>query len=92
MVPDEVITWVNALFVVFTLLILIRILLSWVPTTPIRRFWRALYDFVISSTDWFLTFFRRLIPPVGPIDISPIVALLVLYVLQRLVVELLLSF
>lgn len=90
--PGEVITYVDALFVVFTLLILIRILISWVPTVPTRRFWRGLYDFVISSTDWFLTFFRRLIPPVGPIDISPIVALLVLYVLQRLVVELLLSF
>jgi YggT family protein len=91
-VLDDAITYINALFVVFTLLILIRILLSWVPMVPIRRFWRALYDFVIQSTDWFLNFFRRLIPPVGPIDISPIVALLVLYVLQRLVVELLLSF
>jgi YggT family protein len=91
-VPNEVITWVNAMFVVFTLLILVRILMSWIPTVPIRQPWRALYDFVVQSTGWFLTFFRRIIPPVGPIDISPIVALLVLYVLQRLVVELLLSF
>lgn len=89
---DDAITYVNALFVVFTLLILVRILLSWVQVVPIRGLWRALYNFVIQSTDWFLTFFRRIIPPVGIIDISPIVALLVLYVLQRLVVELLLSF
>jgi YggT family protein len=91
-VRDDAVTYVNALFVVYTLVILVRILLSWVPAVPVRRFWRALYDFVIQSTDWFLGFFRRIIPPVGIVDISPIVALLVLYILQRLVVELLLSF
>lgn len=89
---DDVVTYVNALFVVFTLLILIRILLSWVPTAPVRRVPRAIYDFVIQSTDWFLNIFRRIIPPLGVIDISPIVALIVLYIVQRLVIEIIQSF
>ncbi|MEW6581682.1 MAG: YggT family protein [Actinomycetota bacterium] len=88
---DDAVTYINALFVVYTLIILIRILLSWIPTVPVRRVWRAVYDFIHQSTDWFLGFFRRIIPPMGIIDLSPIVALIVLYILQRLVVELILS-
>jgi YggT family protein len=89
---DDLVTYVNALFVVYTLVILVRILLSWVPVVPVRRFWRAVYDFFHQSTDWFLGFFRRLIPPLGVIDLSPIIALFVLFILQRLVVEIILSF
>ena len=89
---DDLVTYVNALFVVYTLVILVRILLSWVQVVPVRRFWRAVYDFFHQSTDWFLGFFRRIVPPLGVIDLSPIIALFVLFILQRLVVEIILSF
>jgi uncharacterized protein YggT (Ycf19 family) len=38
------------------------------------------------------SFFRRIIPPLGMFDLSPIVALLVLYILRNLVLALLDSF
>jgi YggT family protein len=89
---DTAITYVDSLFTVYMLIVLIRILLSWVPFAPIRPFWRGVVQFFYDSTDWFLGFFRRIIPPVGPLDLSPIVALIVLYIARILVVNLLQSF
>lgn len=86
---DALITYINALFTVFTLVILVRIVLSYVRSPPIRPWARAVFDFFHSSTDWFLNFFRRLIPPFGMFDLSPIVALIVLFILNQLVVSLL---
>ncbi len=42
--------------------------------------------FVEECTDPYLNFFRRFIPPIGPIDISPILAILVLFLLEGIVV------
>jgi YggT family protein len=89
---DQLETYISALFTVFIIVIFIRILLSFVPRAPGSRWGRAIWDFVHQSTDWFLNFFRRLIPPLGMFDLSPIVALLVLYILRSLVLSLLDSF
>lgn len=86
---DAVQTYVSALFTVFILLIFVRILLSFAPRPPISGIPRALWDFVHQSTDWFLNIFRRLIPPLGMFDLSPIVAIIVLYILRDLVLTLL---
>ena len=81
-------TYVNALFTVFIIVIFVRILLSFLPVAPASRWARGvLCDFVHQSTDWFLNFFRRLIPPLGMFDLSPIVALIVLYILRNLVLD-----
>lgn len=82
-------TYVSALFTVFILLIFVRILLSFAPRPPITGVWRALWDFVHQSTDWFLNIFRRIIPPLGMFDLSPIVAIIVLYIVRDLVLTLL---
>ena len=50
---------------------------------------RTVYDFVHQSTDWYLAPFRRIIPPIGMIDISPIAAIFVLYILRNVVGSLL---
>lgn len=89
---DKVETYVSALFTVFTLLIFVRILLSFAPRPPITGFPRASWDFAHQTTDWFLNIFRRLIPPMGMFDLSPIVAILVLYILRFFVLGLLGSF
>lgn len=82
---------VDNLFVIFGLIVLIRILLSWVPISPMSRAGRAVMDFFRDSTEWYLGFFRRFIPMLGPVDISPVVALFVLFAVQRFVVEILLN-
>lgn len=86
---EQLQTYVSALFTVFIIIIFIRILLSFVPTAPSGRVTRAFWDFVHQSTEWFLGIFRRIIPPLGMFDLSPIVALLVLYIVRGLVLTLL---
>lgn len=86
---DAVETYVSALFTVFILCIFVRILLSFAPRPPVSGVARALWDFFHQSTDWFLNIFRRIIPPLGMFDLSPIVAILVLYIVRGLVLNLL---
>jgi YggT family protein len=86
---DLVVQYVNALFTVFLVVMVIRILLSWLPSAPVGRVRGALYRFFHESTDWYLRPFRRVIPPLGMFDLSPIVALIVLYVANAVVVRVL---
>jgi YggT family protein len=88
----EIAEYVNALFLVYIILIFIRVLLSWVPRMPINPTARAVIDFVHQVTDPYLNLFRRFLPPLGGgrmmIDISPIIAIIVLLILQGVVVGL----
>jgi YggT family protein len=86
---DQVITYVSALFTVFILVIFLRIVLSFVPRPPASGPFRAVWNFAHQSTEWYLGIFRRFIPPLGMFDLSPIVGLLVLYILRNLVLGLL---
>ena len=86
---DIAIDYVNAVFTVFLVIIFIRILLSWVPTRPTGRVATALWNFFHESTEWYLRLFRRIIPSVGRFDFSPIIALVVLYVANAVVVRVL---
>ena len=81
--------YVNAVFTVFLVVIFIRILLSWVPNRPTGRVTTAVWNFFHDSTDWYLRLFRRIIPTVGMFDFSPIIALVVLYVANAVVVRVL---
>ena len=88
----DVADYVGALFTVYIVLILINILISYVPRMPYRPWLRAVLDFVTESTNPYLNFFRRFLPPIGgggfALDLSPIVGIIVLFVLQALVVSL----
>ncbi len=63
---------VNAVLTLLFWLILIRVLMSWVSPDPYNPLVRALYQI----TDPILAPAQRLIPPVGGLDLSPIVVLL----------------
>ena len=76
--------FVSVFVTVYTVVILVYILMSWVrlPYSPwLNRIQRFLYDVV----DPYLRLFRRFVPPVGPLDLSPWVAVLVLVVLQQVI-------
>ena len=69
---------------VYVLLIFAYIIASWVPgggSPTLERMRQFLYD----VCEPYLRLFRRVIPPIGPLDLSPIVAIIALYVLERLV-------
>lgn len=85
--------YVNALFIVYVILIFVRIVASFVPRMPYNPYLRAVLDFAHEVTDPYLNFFRRLIPSFGGsggfgLDLSPMVGLLVLFVAQKLLVDL----
>lgn len=83
-----VISLINILFQVYTLMLFARILTSWLPELHQYR----IVKFICLYTDPYLNFFRRFIPPLGMIDISPILAFLSLGFLQNIVVNVLVRF
>jgi YggT family protein len=84
--------YVSALFVVYVILIFARIVLSFVPRMPYRPWLRSVLDFITETTDPYLNFFRRFLPPIGgggfALDLSPMIGLIVLFVAQAVVVGL----
>lgn len=89
---DEIADYVSALFLVYIVLIFIRVLLSWVPRMPYNRYLRGAVRFVEETTDPYLNVFRRVIPPLGgrgfALDLSPIIAIILLFIAQGIVVGL----
>ena len=52
---------------------------------PYNRTLNAVIDFLRQVCEPYLRIFRRIIPPIGPVDISPIVAILVLTIVGGLI-------
>ncbi len=69
---------------IYILLIFIWVLLSWVRI-PYSRTFSAVQQFLDEVVSPYLRLFRGRIPTLGPIDLSPIVAVVVLLVAARLV-------
>ncbi len=83
--------YVEALLFIYLILIIANVLLSWVQqfrplpySTPLR----AVTGFIEESTNPYLNLFRSFIPRIGPLDISPIAAILVLSILGGFAVDL----
>ena len=78
---------VNNIFYLYYLLLIVRIVLSWIPNID----WNVQpFAFIRSLTDPFLNLFRGIIPPIGGVlDISPIIAFFVFLLLQNVVIRLL---
>jgi YggT family protein len=89
----DVADYVSALFTVYLILIFARIVISFVPRMPYRPWLRTVLDFVTETTDPYLNFFRRFLPPIGgrgfALDLSPMIGIVVLLVVQAIVVGLL---
>lgn len=79
---------IDILFQIYTLMIIARIFGSWVPEW---QQYRAM-QFVTYYTDPYLNIFRRIIPPLGMIDISPIIAFLALGFIKQILQSAVISF
>jgi YggT family protein len=76
-------SFVHVFIAVYTLLILLFIISSWIRlpySTWLNRIQRFLYD----VCDPYLRLFRRVLPPIGPLDLSPMVGVIVLIALDRI--------
>jgi YggT family protein len=87
----DVADYIETLALVYIVLIFIRILTSWIPRMPYNRYLAAFLQFVNDVTDPYLNLFRRFIPMVrlgpGALDLSPIVATIVLILVSGLVAD-----
>lgn len=81
---------VQFIFYIINLLVLARILMSWLPMAGIQiDYYNPIVQFLVQSTDIFLEPFRRLIPPMGGLDFSPIIAILAINFVGDFIVQLL---
>jgi YggT family protein len=90
---SDVADYVEALFLVYIVLIFLNILSSWIPRMPYYRWLRVALDFISETTNPYLNIFRRVIPPLGggggfALDLSPIIGIIVLFVVRAVVVAL----
>jgi YggT family protein len=66
---------------IYTLVLLVRVLLTWFPNLDWSN---PILSSVSAITDPYLNVFRGLIPPIGGLDLSAIVAFLALQLVQTL--------
>jgi YggT family protein len=69
---------------VYILLIFLYIILSWFQL-PYRPWLYRIRQFLADVCEPYLRLFRRFLPPLGPLDLSPIVAVFVLVILDRVI-------
>jgi uncharacterized protein YggT (Ycf19 family) len=85
----DVADYVSALLIVYIGLIFCNILISYVPRMPYRPWLRSVLDFITDTTNPYLNLFRRLLPTIGgggfAFDLSPMLGILLLFLLQRIV-------
>ena len=75
---------VNQLFYFYYIIIILRIFLSWIQSIDWEQ---QPYRFLGAITDPFLNIFRGIIPPIGGmLDISPVIAIILLQIMQGLIV------
>jgi YggT family protein len=79
------VAWAAALlrvaFSVLKFALIVRVIASWFGLSPYSRWMRPVH----WLTDWIIRPLRRVVPPLGPIDITPLVAWLVLIVVEGVV-------
>ena len=86
----NIISWI---FQIYEFLILIRVLLAWINVNPFRpTIDHSVVRLLCRIIDPVLEPLRRIVPPIGgAIDITPIVALLLLELLRQVIIRALLA-
>jgi YggT family protein len=80
--------FVTVFVYVYILLIFVYIILSWIRL-PYSIWGTRIQRFLYDTVEPYLRLYRRLLPPLGPLDLSPLVGTIVLIGVQQLVVRLL---
>ena len=91
-VREEIADFLGALITVYVIVIIAWVLISFVfamgVRVPYSRWSDVVLDFLRDTANPWLNIFRRLRLRVGPLDLSPIVAILVLQILGGILVDL----
>jgi YggT family protein len=90
-VRDEVADFLSALLTVYVIVIVGWVVISFVFAMGVRmpysRWSNAVLDFLRDTANPWLNIFRRLPLRIGPLDLSPIVAIIVLQIVGGIVIE-----
>jgi YggT family protein len=88
----DIANYVSALVYVYILIIFVYILMNLIfslgARTPYSRWLDVILTFLRDVSEPYLRVFRRFIPSVGMFDFSPIIAIILLYVLRTVIVNL----
>lgn len=76
-------TLLGRLIDLYILIIFVYCIMSWIP--QMSGWIYDLYQVLGKIVDPFLNIFKKVIPPIGMMDISPIAAFIALIILQRLI-------
>jgi uncharacterized protein YggT (Ycf19 family) len=91
-VRGDIAGYVGAVILVYTILIIAYILSSlffaFGGRVPYSRWSSAILGFLRDVCEPYLAFYRRFIPAIGPLDLSPVVGILVLQIVGGIVVSL----
>ena len=85
---DTLASFVDVFLWVYILLLFAYILTSWIRL-PYRPWLNRVQRFLYDVCDPYLRIFRRFLPPLGPLDLSPMVAIFALLIVKNLLVSLL---
>ena len=85
---DMLVYVVDVFFTLLSLAILARVLLSWIRISP----YHPAVDFVYRITEPILAPLRRVLPPVGMVVISPVIAIILLQIIQQVLVAIIRGF
>jgi YggT family protein len=77
-------TFIDVFIYVYVLLIFVYVLTSWVRL-PYSPWVRRISDFLRDVCEPYLRLFRRILPALGPLDLSPVVAIFALFALKEIV-------
>lgn len=77
----------NYLFYALEILILARIIFSFVQVSPYHPTWGPVYRFVYNATEPLLGPIRRMLPSMGGLDFSPMVLLILADILRQLLIS-----
>lgn len=88
-VRGDIANYVQALFEVYIVILLIylvvNMVLSFGARPPYMRWFDVVMAFLRDVSEPYLRLFRKFIRPFGAIDLSPILAIIVLIVLERII-------
>ena len=88
LIRDDIAKYVQAVFTVYILILIVYVLLNMMVSfglrPPYSRWTDAILGFLRDVSEPYLRLFRRFIPPIGMIDLSPMVAIIVLFFLRTI--------
>ena len=91
-VRHDIARYVSALATVYLICIIAYVVIglaySFGIRPPYSRWWNAIVEFLRQVVEPYLRIFRRFVPMLGPLDLSPMVATIVLVIGSQIVVSL----